>query len=322
MFDWFRTNKNRTIVYHSVDLGLATVNIPVAHIVGNAPGPHMLVVGGMDGDEYAGIEACYQLIERYTSGDFCGELTIIPVLNVPGFFNETSINPLDACYPKYVFPGKEKGTPTERLVHWLSSTYAGTVSVWVELHDGALTESVRPLVWFPITSVDSIDATTEHILSTIRDAIIICDRTEKSDRRTLLAHKGTAFVITESGSRGSCTQEAVDRHIAWTESIMGAIHMVPSPADEQPAHTQPRISRVRYVYAPWDGIGYPAILGERVEKGQRVTKVYSLDRKKVKEFCAPETGIVLWRKETPAVRKYDILCAIGIEEKGRLQNNI
>src|SRR5690242_19972927 len=91
--------------------------IPVFDIAGNQPGKTVLITAGVDGDEYAGIHAAYQLEENYRHGNFSGRLVIIPIVNVERFKQECSQNPLDGKLPKNIFPGSPDGSPSEQRIH-------------------------------------------------------------------------------------------------------------------------------------------------------------------------------------------------------------
>jgi len=61
----------------------------------------------MDGDEYAGISAAYQLIEEFSHTPFRGSIIIVPIVNMPGFIAQTSENPEDGKF-RNVFSQEKK----------------------------------------------------------------------------------------------------------------------------------------------------------------------------------------------------------------------
>src|SRR3989344_9294675 len=107
----------------TVDIGGRKIEIPVWEKQSPIPGKTIVITAGIDGDEYAGIEAAYELIRIYSKQSFSGRLVIIPVVNIPGFEEAVSYNPLDKKYPKYIYPGKKNGSSTERLLYWLSTNF-------------------------------------------------------------------------------------------------------------------------------------------------------------------------------------------------------
>jgi hypothetical protein len=73
MFGFSREKNNLHFKMITIDAE-NNISIPVADIQGDSPGKTLLVIGGMDGDEYAGIEAAYQLAEKYASKNFASLL--------------------------------------------------------------------------------------------------------------------------------------------------------------------------------------------------------------------------------------------------------
>src|SRR3989338_8733641 len=141
-----------------VDLGAGRIEVPVARIQGSLPGQVLLVSAGMDGDEYASIDAAYGLIEEFSRiRDLRGTVVIIPIVNIPGFEAKRDYNPLDNKYPKLIFPGNSKGTASQRLKHWLSVNFIIKSSVWIDLHGGALGERLVPFVYLPHTGNAMLD---------------------------------------------------------------------------------------------------------------------------------------------------------------------
>ncbi|HND56377.1 MAG TPA: succinylglutamate desuccinylase/aspartoacylase family protein, partial [Pirellulaceae bacterium] len=54
-------------------------------IVGEAPGPHFLITGGVHGDEFEPMVAARRLIDRIKPSKLRGRVTIVPVVNEPAF---------------------------------------------------------------------------------------------------------------------------------------------------------------------------------------------------------------------------------------------
>lgn len=295
-----------TVSLTRVNLGPTTVEIPVADIHGKHPGPTLLVTGGMDGDEYAGIEAAYRLIDRYKSGDFAGRLIIIPILNIPGFAAESSKNPLDNTFPKYFFPGRKDGQPTERLIHWLASTYALNATCWIDLHGGAITEGLQPFLWFSRTGNATVDALTDAVCATADSPLALMERAGNKAAR--LAKHGCTYILAESGARGCVEEIDVARHLQTVEATMGAMRMLPDLGGN-PCTTILR--SVEFVHAPFDGLWHAEPMTSLVTANQLLGTARHLTGSGNRTITAPCNGVPLWWKETLRILKGDILCAIG-----------
>jgi predicted deacylase len=286
------------------------VRIPVADIRGRTSGKTLLVTGGIDGDEYAGIEAAYRLIKKYSHTDLYGRLIIVPIVNPFGYLAEQSKNPIDDKFPKYELPGDPQGSSSQRLGYWLVSRYASEAHLWLNLHSGALTERVRPHIWVRHTGVKEVDARTKKFIEVAQTPVVQRKATRGSVAE-FLAKKDCSYVLLESGGRGECASEDVERHVRWVENAMGllGIHDV--------EHRGPALQREVRVYnsystvcAPCDGVYTFKLLKNEVTKGEDVGSYRTFTGKEV-ALTAPCNGIVLWQKETMAMRTGDVLCAIA-----------
>lgn len=294
------------LVPQRVDIGPRTIDISVADFSGSAPGKTLLVTAGMDGDEYASIEAAYRLVEEFSARDFRGRLVVIPIVNIMGFWNECSQNPIDGLFPKMRLIGKEKGSSTERLMHWISSTYAVRADGWYDAHGGAITEGVTPLLWTQRTS------RTAQLVDTLRDMhladVFMDGRADLWSATAVLAKRGCMYTIGESGSRGKREEEDIARHTRWVHGVMHALGMI----DDAPAPVPQEVfTKVAYCMAPAEGIWRPLPAQREVTRGDILGECVRIDSKIRRVVKAPATGVRMWWKETMALRRGDVLCAIA-----------
>lgn len=294
----------------SVDLGVQSIKIPVARLIGNQPGPSILITGGMDGDEYAGIEAAYQLVDRLKNDDFAGHITIIPVVNIPGFAAECSQNPLDQKFPKNIFPGKINGSPTDQLVYWLAANFVQGANCWIDLHGGAITEGLNPFLMLYKTGNKQVDSLTEKIKQASVTERLIYSKSMIGSKISKLAKLNCTYILAESGERGMVDRSAIDHHVETTMSIMqllGMLENAPIKSVEQTIYTH-----AAYHLAPFDGLWRPsANFRSTITKGSIIGTCTTLDGSKTIVMRAQKTGFPLWWKETLSMRKGDVLCALA-----------
>ncbi|MCX6780834.1 MAG: succinylglutamate desuccinylase/aspartoacylase family protein [Candidatus Magasanikbacteria bacterium] len=299
----------------SVDLGVCDVEIPVFDLVGKRPGPTMVVTGGMDGDEYTGIEAAYKLVADFSSRDFAGRLIVIPIVNIPGFFNESSLNPLDGIFPKMVFPGSANGSPTERLVFWLYNTYIKEANVWFDLHSGAITEGLNPYLWGFETDYAKVDAVVEQLRDARVAELYISENASWGSKAARLAKEGCAYILAESGARGERNEIDIERHVRWVINTMYILKMIDEPLVPTVLETK-IFHHVAYISAPApEGLWFPAkIDGNEIKKGMVLGAWAKLDKPQDRhEVIAPKNGVRLWWKETMRMQRGDMLCVIAHE---------
>jgi len=188
--------------------------------------PHLqtrvLITAGIDGDEYAGIEAAKHLILTY-QGNI--PLTIIPIVNLAGYLAKTSFNPLDGKYPKYIYPGSKFGSSSSKLKYQLSQ-YERGIDLWIDLHGGASDEHLKPFIWA---------SEVYPFLSHLSGRILV----EKS------IAKKVPYLILESGQLGETKPSAVKQHLSWINTILNNIDR-PAKPNWHPTYTQIKFEKYRH----------------------------------------------------------------------------
>lgn len=280
--------------------------ITVSH---GLPGPRLVITAGMDGDEYAGIEAAYRLSEQYRKIKFYGIITIIPIVNLPGFQNEVSWNPIDRKYLKRCFPGSSTGSDTERRIHALYNQYIYPSTMWIDLHDGSLTESLLPFVWLYKTKYAAIDIWTESLIKQLRSDHILYKPITYERAMQALARKGIRYMLTESGSNGGHTEVAVARHIQWVETTMRHLHMLPEQVVPKSSQTAVYTDLI-FVTARSEGVWRIDDLEDTIAVKQRIGEIAAYDGKRRIVYAAA-SGRVLWKKTGLHVKIGDVLAAIA-----------
>lgn len=301
----------------SVDLGKTKIDVPVFDIVGKRPGKTVLVTAGMDGDEYASIEACYRLIDRVSVSGVAGRLIIIPIVNTPGFWSEQSPNPMDGTYPKFAGVGKINGSPTQRLVHWLVDSYAKKSDLWLDLHGGTRTETMANYLWAWETKVAEIDIFVKKFINdyTPRFGIFEQQMTPVGKAATL-ARMGCAYIQGEAGGSGLRREKDIHQHEMWITAALTQTGVITSNQSfrlKSSAKSSSTIySKVDHIRCHNPGLWYPASTTIRVvRKGEMLGSVRPLDGKKLHTIYAPRAGQLLWIKDGLRALPTDGLIAIG-----------
>jgi predicted deacylase len=280
----------------------------------------ILITAGMDGDEYAGIEAAIRARVRY--GDLLRrrEVAIVPVVNEPGFWNETSINPQDSKYPKFAGLGKRDGSATQQMVYRLVETYARHATLWLDLHGGARTETIAPFLWAWETGVDRIDdfVTTFISVHSPRYGIFEHQKFPKG-KAAELAAMGCAYILAEAGGSGPRREEDIHQHEAWIDAGIaasgygGPMRPARFPSGHVAGRPAPTVyTSVAFARCKRPGLWFPADTAIRVvQKGESLGVVRSLDGKRSDEIRAPQAGQILWIKDGLRALPTDELVAIG-----------
>lgn len=113
---------------------------------GRASGPHVLITGGVHGDEFAPMKAIRTLAQRLAGRELQGSVTLVPVVNEPAFRRgqRTADDGKDLAR---VCPGRADGSITERVADALAQLIRSS-DVYIDLHTGGTRLQVYPLVGY------------------------------------------------------------------------------------------------------------------------------------------------------------------------------
>lgn len=108
-----------------------------AHVMHSVnPGPSLLVLGGVHGNEINGIEIVRRSIEeKLYNGLHCGTVIVIPLLNIYGFINFSRSVP-DGKDVNRSFPGHINGSLASRVARIITKNILPYIDVAIDFHTG------------------------------------------------------------------------------------------------------------------------------------------------------------------------------------------
>lgn len=112
-------------------------------IHGRQAGPHLLITGGVHGDEFEPMAAIRRLMTEIDPSQLKGRVTLVPVVNEPAFRrgHRTAEDGLDLAR---TCPGRIDGSITEQIAHRLSELIR-SADLYIDLHTGGTRLTVLPL---------------------------------------------------------------------------------------------------------------------------------------------------------------------------------
>ena len=119
------------------------------HVIhGHKPGPHLLITGGVHGDEFEPMAAIRRMIREIRPEELCGRVTLVPVVNEPAFRRgqRTAEDGLDLAR---TCPGRVDGSVTERIA-WELSKLIRSADYYIDLHTGGTRLTVLPLTGYTL----------------------------------------------------------------------------------------------------------------------------------------------------------------------------
>lgn len=298
----------------SDDPGLAKYQWPYIAIVGQEPGPRMLITAGIHAAEYTGTLAAIRLGALLDPSEVRGTLLILPLLNRPGFYERSIyVNPEDNDNLNRLFPGDPKGTWGQRFAYRLLNDVIKQFDHSIDLHAGDLIEDLVPFVIYRETGDAKRDAEIKKMIDAYGAKWAV--KSAPSGERpgslyAVAAIEGVAAMLAESGGNGLPREDDIARHVRGVENILRAIGSLGGKAERVDPPTV--VGSFDWLRSPVEGIFRCRVsVDQRVEKGDVVGDMRDLVGEPLATIKAPVSGVVLFIVTSPAIKKDGLLLAIG-----------
>ena len=285
-------------------------------IEGASPGPDLLVLGGVHGDEFESMAAIRRLIRCLDPATLCGQVTFIPVVNEAAYWRSqrTAEDEKDLAR---TCPGRPDGSITERIAHAVSARIRAA-DFLIDLHSGGIVMRMGPLAGYSLHP-DSEILEVQRRMARAFNLPIIWGTTPTLDGRTLSVARDARVpaIYTEWLGGGVCDPAGVEAYVEGVLNVMGELDMIererpPSQIEHIVEDDRDQSGYVQRDYpAPLAGFFEPEVeLGQRIEPGDRMGVVTDLLGEREEVVLSTQAGIVLCLRVYPRVQEGDSLASI------------
>jgi len=292
------------------------MNLPSRVIAGQQAGPHLLITGGVHGDEFEPMVAIRRLMARPELTNLRGRLTLVPVVNQAAFAraNRVAEDGLDLAR---TCPGRADGSITEQAAFALSELIRAA-DYYIDLHTGGTALSVWPLAGYMLhTNASVLDK--QRMMARAFNLPVIWGTDPSLDGRSLSVARdaNVPAIYAEYLGGGRCSPEGVEAYLQGCLNVMGALGMLDLPA--APSRVQfvvedprPNSGHMQRCYpAPADGCFESAVeLGQPIDAGQPLGSIADPRGENRHEVLATQTGRILVLRTLSSVRKGDSLAVV------------
>lgn len=288
------------------------IEVPIIVERGKEPGPCLLLVGGVHGDEINGIEIIRQIITKGFNKPTKGTIICIPLLNVFGFINQTREFP-DGRDLNRVFPGSEKGSLASRFAYHLMKDVIPHVDYCIDFHTGGAQRFN-----FSQIRIDKDDEELLKLSQVFGSPYIVYSKSQERTFRKSMANLGKKVLLFEGGKSLS-----LDKTVTKI-GIQGAINVIHELGlrDFSPIITKINIDKPpiiikssKWIRAKHSGMYRSSVnVGQKVEKGIKLGSISDPFGDFEKAFKSNEAGYILNSNHAPVVNQGDALLHIGFEE--------
>jgi len=235
-----------------------TITADIMH--GKKPGPCLLVIGCIHGDEINGTEIIRRLLASPTMKKLRGTLVTVPIANFPAFASRTRYLP-DRRDLNRVFPGSEKGSQGARIAHALTTKFLPLCDAVIDLHTGAVN---RPNL--PQLRIASGDDASWKLGLAFAAPVTMLSPLRPGTFREAAFDLGKPFVLFEGGEASRLDTSSIRFGVQGITTAMRYMEMLPlSRKHPQSEHAGTISKSSRWERAPYGGLFIPLVaLGKAV----------------------------------------------------------
>ncbi|MEN8928943.1 MAG: succinylglutamate desuccinylase/aspartoacylase family protein [Flavobacteriales bacterium] len=269
------------------------------------PGPTLLVLGGLHGDEINGIEIVRKSInEGFYDNLKCGNVIAIPLLNVYGFINYSRDVP-DGKDINRSFPGNSNGSLASRVAKKLTQHILPLVDFGIDFHTGGKSNHNVPQVRIDGTIAENFELAKEFGAD-----FIIKSRLIPKSLRKECNKRNLPMLVFEGGESLRLDQNSINIGKNGIKNILAHKNMI----DKFDVKIKESIviKEAHWVRASFSGIFEPSVVpSQYVVKGEKLGVISTPYDKTIKIIKARKNGYIYGLNNNPVVNQGDALVHIG-----------
>lgn len=283
----------------------------VAHIYRSVnPGPCVLLIGGVHGDEINGIEIVRRAVEEGFLEDLDrGTVIAIPLLNVFGFINFSREVP-DGKDVNRSFPGTSRGSLASRVAHTLTKKILPYVDIALDFHTGGASRYNYPQVRY--TGTDKMAEELAIVFGAkfaIKKGVI-----PKSFRKAAKDYKIPTLVF-EGGESVRLCGYSISKGVQGLKRVLSHVNMIHMATMNNDAKTYV-CTKTTWVRSPYSGIFiWSKQSGQLIRKGEPLGQLNDPYGNKSITVSSRSAGFIIGHNNASVVNQGDALFHIATEYK-------
>jgi predicted deacylase len=267
---------------------------------GSSSGPHVLITGGVHGDEFEPMAAIRKLCTLLEGQPLKGKVTLVPVVNEAAFRRGSRVAE-DGLDLARTCPGKADGSVTEQTAFALSQLIQSS-NFYIDLHTGGTRLQVLPLAGYTLHP-DPIVLDWQRKMAVAFGLPIVWGTDYRLNGRSLSVARDAKVpgIYAEYLGGGGCDAGGVTAYVEGCLSVLSLVGVLDRPVSK--LKSPPQIfedGRINAGYmqinhpAPIEGFFDPTVsLGQAVKQGQPLGTVSDPVGRDVRTVEAAQAGLVL-----------------------------
>ena len=287
----------------------AGVPLPIRVVRAAEPGPALLLVAAVHGDELNGTGILRELILGAPFELTAGSLVLVPVVNILGFERHVRYLPdrrdLNRC-----FPGSPDGSLASRMAHTVFTELISSCDACIDFHTAAVRRTNYPNVRADLSRPE-----VRRLAKAFGCELLVDSPGTSGSLRRAASEAGCPTIVLEAGEVWKIEPSVVELGVRGVHNVLIKLGMAEGKR-RKPAY-QASIDRTTWLRSDSGGLlRFHAAPGEIVEKDQPIASCLTLLGAERGVVRAPEDGIVMGLTTLPLVKPGDPVCHLAIPRKG------
>ncbi len=280
---------------------------PVIIARGAQPGPVLGLTAVLHGNELNGIPVIHRLLQRLDLEELSGTVVAVPVVNVPGYHRNSRLF-TDMADLNRTFPGKEGGTQSQVFVARFLERIVGVFGFHVDLHTASFGR-VNSLY----VRADLLHEVARTMAQKFQPQILLHNAGADGTLRDAAMSLGIPSLTIEVGNPQRIQDDLVQWSICGIQQVMAELGMLQRPETFDPPWETVVCGRSYWIHTDRGGIleVFPELV-EHVTTGQRIAQVLDVFGNVVRDYFAPEAGVVIGRSTNPVNQTGSRIVHLGV----------
>lgn len=285
----------------------SVIEIPVYVFRSVHPGPTLLILAGMHGDEINGIEIVRKLITREdVRKPLCGSIVAIPVVNTISFLYGSRDLPdgrdLNRC-----FPGTKNGSLGSRIAYDLMKEIIPQIDFGVDFHTGGAKINNFPQIRCVFDNEANLG-----LGNSFSPPFIVNSPFRDNTFRKEAARRGKSILVFEGGESSRFDYLSINEGINGCLRLMKHLNMIDLNIPPNPTVL---LNKTSWIRAKSSGMFHSAKTnGAHMNKGEIIGVIVDPYGEHQENLIAPYNGYIIGVNNQPVINQGDALMHIGMQE--------
>jgi predicted deacylase len=298
-----------------------TVQLKTFRFDGHTAGKHLLITGGVHGDEFEPMAAIRRLIEEFRTNasllsQLQGRVTLVPIVNESAFLRGHRCGD-DGLDLARTCPGDHHGSVTQQTAFALSALIRES-DYYIDLHTGGTELKVYPLAGYVLHRNPAVLEIQRRMARAFNLPLVWGTAGDLDGRSLSVARDAEVPAIyCEFSGAAVCDPVGVDAYVAGCWNVLNELGMLarnlpPNRVETVREDPTPGSGHMQVCNpSPVTGFFEPSqSLGNRVEAGAALGIVYDVDDGQPHLVTTKVAGIVAVLRTFPRVHQGDSLAVV------------